>query len=177
MTKQFCLGMVKCALMGALLAGSANSLAGTFNFSQAGFTDGGVLTGYFTGSDTNHDGFLTSSELTDFSATMHGSYYDGFTFSFDWYDHGAHITPVVNYRIGSATLGDETGEMIANYTSYQINYASGTSGATISGFSSEPVITSSEFVHVTDPAPVPEPSTIWLLLSGLMLMPAVFKRK
>lgn len=170
--------LAKAAIFGASLClTTAMSQAGTYNFTQAGFAGDGTLIGYFTGSDLNNDGFISSSEISDFSATMHGSFYDGFTFGFDWYDHGYYVTPTVGYRIGSHVIGDEAGELLENYTPYQINYVSGSSGAMISGLSSEPVIYSNQLVQVVDPSPVPEPSTWMLMLSGLLLFTNILKRK
>jgi hypothetical protein len=45
----------------------------TFNFKHEGFSSGAIETGFFTGEDTNKDGILSFSEITNFLISFEGN--------------------------------------------------------------------------------------------------------
>lgn len=74
----------------------------SFNFYQAGFSDGATITGMFSGTDTDMDGQLNSflGEITDYSVSFSGNSVVS-AFSHDYADLGGLV-----YDIGTPFLGD-----------------------------------------------------------------------
>lgn len=84
--------------------------ASTYSFSQSGFEDGGMLSGYFTGSDLNGDGSIimrsTQQEVTDFSLRYTGgSRMPDITMDFDDLLRSSTFGMGLQYVLGSSTIG------------------------------------------------------------------------
>jgi hypothetical protein len=72
-------GLLKTAIMAGILLSAQSAQAAIYNFSQTGFEGGASITGSFTGTDLNNDGFINGSifsnmnEITAFSVSYSGS--------------------------------------------------------------------------------------------------------
>lgn len=60
-------------LLGSILFSGQKANAVTFNFTQDGWTEGGTLTGSFSGEDGNGDGVIEETEVTDYSISWSGN--------------------------------------------------------------------------------------------------------
>lgn len=93
-----------------LLVLATLSHAATFNFHQAGYSSGGEVSGYFSGTDLNGDGYLNGAhgEISDFQLSFAGNASIG-AFSVDYADflQTVSIGWGLIYRLGSATIGTE----------------------------------------------------------------------
>lgn len=163
----------------SLACAAAGAQAGTYTFTQGGFDDGSTVHGYFTANDLNHDGKITTNELTDLYMQVLGGKFDHWIATMGWYHNQYYVPNSLTYNIGSKILGDEPGEQIwaEDYEFiYSINHNypnmvgdDGWTGQPAEVYSSSPI-------YVTDPSPAPEPGTWAMLLAGLMLLPAALKR-
>lgn len=84
--------------------------ASTYTFSQGGFADGGMVSGYFTGSDLNADGVIVTQgaqrEITDFSLRYTGgSRMPNIAMDFDDLLRSATFGMGLQYVVGSPTIG------------------------------------------------------------------------
>ncbi|MBS0347976.1 MAG: PEP-CTERM sorting domain-containing protein [Proteobacteria bacterium] len=93
-----------------LLVLATFSHAATYEFHQAGYTGGGAVSGYFSGTDLNGDGYLvgTHGEIDGFQLSFAGNAAVG-AFSIDYADflQTVSIGWGLIYRLGSTTLGTE----------------------------------------------------------------------
>lgn len=93
-----------------LLVLATFSHAATYEFHQAGYTGGGAVSGYFSGTDLNGDGYLvgTHGEIDGFQLSFTGNAAVG-AFSIDYADflQTVSIGWGLIYRLGSTTLGTE----------------------------------------------------------------------
>jgi PEP-CTERM motif len=154
----------------ALAASAAN--ADTYRFTQTGFNDGASVIGYFLGSDGNSDGKISGSEVTAFTATFFGGYYDGFSFD------GLRTYKNLSYTVGSSFIGANSDDVLDIYArGISIGYFSNISGGQMYGFSSEPVLTSSQQAQVALITAVPEPETYAMMLAGLGMLGFLARRK
>ncbi|MEN9868811.1 MAG: hypothetical protein RL748_4401 [Pseudomonadota bacterium] len=166
-------------LLGSLLAGATLMLAasvanaGTYTFTQTGFSDGATVSGFFQGLDQNHDGHIVGSEIWNFSAVIHGGLYDGVVFETNR-RYGAFIS----YDVGSGWIGDGVGEKLDAFSGLQIGWISGASGGNVyDGFGSYPSSVSRNLIQVTEPTAVPEPESWAMMLSGLGALALLARRK
>ncbi|WP_374487328.1 PEP-CTERM sorting domain-containing protein [Zoogloea sp.] len=164
-----------------LLIGSAahHALADTYSFSQMNYNDGATVTGYFTGNDSNNNGYIETvagySELTNFSLSYSGSTLGGdFTLGL------ADLLSLTNfgggmiYVVGSSTLGGDPGGLdgalyVGNADVTLIvttGYAAGYGG--IAFLNTLGTVTASpEIMQITHQGnQVPEPSSILLAMLG-----------
>jgi hypothetical protein len=154
---------------GLCLASVASQAAPMYTFTQTGFSGGGTVTGTFSGSDLNSDGFLSSfaGEVTDYSMSFTG---DSIIADFT---HGLGDFYGLIYELGSGFIGDGLGggvEGIASnwgeITGY--DYASGM-GPT-GGFGGRVIDIATGATSATQSLVavqvVPEPATLALLGLG-----------
>jgi hypothetical protein len=99
----------------------------TYYFYQPGWTNGGVVSGSFTGSDNNSDGYLSSfsGEITNFSVSMTGS--SNATENTSWNQSnmwGIVYSPSVDKFLGNDE-GMEGFGMYAGANNNFLNYFSG----------------------------------------------------
>lgn len=99
--------VVACLGLGSI---SMPAHASTYTFNQSGFVDGGVVSGYFVGSDLNADGFITmlslQQEITDFSLRYTGgSRMPDVTMDFDDLLRSLTYGMGLQYTVGSSTIG------------------------------------------------------------------------
>lgn len=173
-------------LAAALLMASNASQAARFNFSQTGFEEGAIISGYFEVNDLNNDGQILAgdsllgynlNELSAFSLSFSGnSLVAAFTQSL------SDIT-VFSYKLGTSFLGDDSspiGEAIGTNWLTSTGYAY--SGGIGSGYGWSQVETlgvdgalsiSNEQMSVTA---VPLPGAVWLFGSTLFGLAGLRKR-
>lgn len=91
--------------VGLCIASAASQAAPIFAFTQTGFSGGGTVTGTFSGSDLDNDGFLNSflGEITAYSMSFSG---DSIIADFS---HGLSDLYGLIYELGSGFIGDGTG--------------------------------------------------------------------
>ena len=156
----------------ALVLAASVANAGTYNFTQAGFSNNASVVGFFKGADSNQDGKIAGSEITSFGATFVGGYYDGFSFS----NYSTSLN--LRYTLGSGMLGSNNGDMIDAYVrGIDIGYYTGSTGGRMYGFDSEPVLLSNQFARVTEVTAVPEPETYAMMLAGLGMLGFLARRR
>ncbi|HRH80108.1 MAG TPA: PEP-CTERM sorting domain-containing protein [Thiobacillaceae bacterium] len=163
----------------AALAGPAQ--AGAYVFSQGGFTGGGSLTGNFTGTDLNLDGWLDASlgEVSRFALSFAGdSRVGGFSMGF------AELAGLLFNMNGGGFIGDEgaigTGEGIAALSAERLYLTgigpAGSAGGNITDITSLSGATTETSQPVAVSA-VPEPETWAVLLAGLGLVTLRLRRR
>ncbi|MEI6336458.1 MAG: PEP-CTERM sorting domain-containing protein [Methylococcaceae bacterium] len=162
-------------LAAALLAGSmmtAPAQASLYTFTQTGYEEGASISGSFSASDVNSDGWIKGSifsnftEISDFTVSWSGnSLVSAFT-------HTLADLSFLNYQPSRAVLGDADPEIIASnwFTTTGFIYVSGV-GAGSQGGSALDMTRGTEslttnLIQVT-PAAVPVPGTIWLFGSAM----------
>ena len=162
-----------CTLIAAATLFCAGGAAGEqrFDFSQKGFTGGGVISGYFGGTDLDNNGQISSfaGEVTSFWLSFSG---DAVAGSF------IHTLPDLDalvYDIGSGFLGDgQDGDgegMASNWGGVSgFDYASGygptgADGGRVIDRATGAESVTQELIAVSQ-ATVPEPSTFLLLAAG-----------
>lgn len=93
------------ALGAGLCLSSTSQAAPMFTFTQTGFSGGGTVTGTFSGSDFDNNGFLSSfaGEITDYSMSFSG---DSIVADFS---HGLSDFYGLIYELGSGFIGDGLG--------------------------------------------------------------------
>ncbi|MEN9426825.1 MAG: hypothetical protein RLZZ220_1174 [Pseudomonadota bacterium] len=190
-----CLGLVSI---------SVPAYASTYTFSQTGFEDGGMVSGYFTGSDLNGDGFIRMSgaqrEVGDFLLRYTGgSRLPDITIDFAELTRAASFGMGLQYLVGSSTIGAKGGAN--NGSIYVFDFSplliptaavlvfpdgqSGASGTAIS-FESGFASVSLDFMNVIDMnqintagnvSKVSEPSSLGLLGIAAALMGGLRRRK
>ncbi len=164
--------IITLTLSAALACAASAANADTYRFTQTGFNDGASVVGFFRGSDNNHDGKISGSEVAGFTATFFGGYFDGFSFD------GRPTYKNLSYTVGSGMIGanrDDVLDIFARGTN--IGYLASSIGGQIYGFSSEPVARTSRYTEVTLISAVPEPETYAMLLGGLGLLAALARRR
>ncbi|WP_079437102.1 PEP-CTERM sorting domain-containing protein [Zoogloea sp. LCSB751] len=93
-----------------LLVLATFSHAATYNFYQAGYSGGGGVSGYFSGTDLNGDGYLvgTHGEIDGFQLSFAGNAaVDAFSIDYADFLQTVSIGWGLIYRLGSTTLGTE----------------------------------------------------------------------
>lgn len=138
--------------------------AAGYQFTQAGFADGALLSGHFAGTDLDGDGWLYGYELTEFQLNWSGNRAVA-AFSLDFHERAG-----LEYEIATGTLAhmaafsqDGEGQRFFSYDSM------GWPSYAIPGVVTDERLGLSslswEGVQVT--AAVPEPQSLALLLAGL----------
>ncbi|WP_013322076.1 PEP-CTERM sorting domain-containing protein [Gloeothece verrucosa] len=152
-------------LVGAITLCGQKANALTFNFTQQGWTQGGILSGSFSGEDLNNDNLIEKTEVTDFSFAWSGnssvpSFKHDFSNLFNW------EFSLSDYRLinGSSSRG-------TTFWSYDDKIKKGEIG--IVAFVST---LSDTTVEPPNFSQVPEPLTI-LGTGTALLFGAVFKGK
>ncbi len=154
--------------------------AATYNFFQDGFSGGGVITGYFTGSDLNGDGviakqFMGQDEVSDFAL----SYSGGSSVPAFSVDYGGYMANEIDNNIwitmAALSAGFTTGADGSSMYVFEVGrsnlYSFGGGNPYVYDATSGGTDYSSNPLHLTDagaPAAVPEPATLALLgIAGL----------
>lgn len=161
----------------AALAGPAQ--AGSYVFSQGGFSGGGSLTGSFSGIDSNFDGWLDASlgEVSAFALSFSGDSRVGdFSLGF------ADLAGLFFHLNGGGFIGDEgdagTGEGIAALSADRLYLTGigpyGPAGGGITDITSGATTETTQLVAVSA---VPEPETWAVLLAGLGLVALRLRRR
>ena len=144
--------------------------AAIYNFSQDGYSGGGVITGWFDAIDTNGNGQINSFDLevTGFLLNFSGDFFvDDFT------HYHSDLFGLV-YDIGSGFIGDGTVPVLEGIESFDSDfyYASGLGPFGFPGGevwdASEEMVFTDNLIVVTDPVTVPVPGAVWLSCSGLI---------
>lgn len=159
------------------------ALAQDYLFSQAGFSGGGVLSGGFSGGDSDGNGVLDYSfdSITAFSLNFSG---DSLVPDFSL---GLGDLAGLVYNLGGGFIGDDgavgTGEGLAAFNGDLLSTgflytsgigAAGVMGGTITDFASGAGTTSGQLVSISA---VPEPRTWAMLLAGLGLTLLAARRR
>lgn len=153
-----------------LLACAANTAgAQNYSFSQTGFDGGGSLSGTFSGSDLDNNGWLdfSTNEITAFSLTFSGDANVGA------FSHGLDDLVGLVYRLDAGPfIGDDgpdgAGELIGSLGLDDILYQSGKGLVnSVTDLNTNAVSTTQQLVSVSA---VPEPEGYALTLSGLALL-------
>ncbi len=161
------------ALAASLPAHAADDTI-AYRYTQNGFADGAIVSGWFVGRDEDADGMLYASELSDFSFSFTGNRaVPSFTMGMDnraglVFDVAA-ANPMHLAVVGPGDSRDR------EYDAF------GWPGFHIPGRVSDNVdgLTSItwERLQVAVMSPVPEPHAAWLWLGGVMAMGAVVRRR
>lgn len=157
------------ATVTTLVGAASPASALSFSFSQYGFDGGGSLTGSFSGTDLDHNGWLDSSfgEITAFSVSFSRDANVGA------FSHGlADLVGLVYWLNGDAFIGNDgpngAGEQIGSWGNDNILYQSGTGLVnSVTDMTTNAVSTTQQLVAVTA---VPEPESYALMLLGLTLV-------
>lgn len=149
----------------ALLVGTP-AQAASYSFHQAGFAEGASVSGGFSGTDLDGDGWLFGYELTAFTLSFSGNA------AVPAFRHTIENLNGIEYRIGAPTIGGDPMDHLASSgpgDSHEIEYAAfGWPDYSVPGRiidqRNETSTTSLELIRVSA---VPEPGTWTLLLAGL----------
>lgn len=172
MKHQQCKKVAGAILTATLTLAASLANADTYHFTQSGFDDHVSLVGLFEGFDNNHDGKIAGSEVSYVTATFFGGYYDGFSFT----NRSNYTT--VSYTLGSGVLGANSSDVIDIYArGTDIGYFGDSHGGRIYGAFNDPIVTTTQLALVSGPAPIPEPESWAMLLSGLGALAFLAKRK
>ena len=152
--------------------------AATYNFSQDGFTGGGLIAGTFDAIDLDMNGQISffDGEVTKFDLSFSGNSIVG-TFTFTFNDLYGLVYDLNSEYLGDGITGDNEG--ILSYSdSYE--YASGLGalpelggGGRVTDITEKKESNTEELIAVSS---VPIPATFWILGSGLLGL-AGFRRK
>jgi hypothetical protein len=178
-TRSFTLATAAAAVLA--VTSPAHALEQAWSFSQAGFSGGGTVQGHFVVDDLNNDGVATSfyGELVSFSMSFSG---DAFVPDFSI---GLEELGALNWRIGSAGLGDEVlrrmSEGLISDTTLDLpfSYVSGLGPThTVGGYA---VDLARGLASVTQQAvavsAVPEPSAFALMGAGIGVLSFLARRR
>ena len=165
--------------------GSAHANTVGYNFHMTGFSEGATVSGWFTGKDLNHDGYirLWDNEVEDFKLVFTGnSIVPSFTHRLPellslFFDFSSHD------RI---TTFDELGGLESRNT--DTAFVPGRGSMTIGTWYVEEMCPEGVSCYrtdysdgfrftVTDRSPVPLPTPVWLLFSGLIGLVGLRHRK
>jgi len=200
------------ALLGVLQVAAGGAVAVPllhFSFSQSGFSGGAVIGGTFSGMDGDGDGWLSSfaGEITAYTMSFSGNAIVGaFSHGIGEFVHAGAAGGLV-YRLGSPTLGDDTGLPIEGISSgalsgslpppppsasqYAYRMGLGPTGMSVQPFGfvedntplglANPLgntdINTTAFVLVSQIVSMPEPRTVLLLAAGLLAAVAARSRR
>ena len=147
--------------------------AAIYNFSQDGYSGGGVITGWFDAIDTIGNGQISTvdGEVSDFLLSFSGDIFvDDFIHTF--VDLDGLVYDIGSGFIGDGTVGDVEGMASSDFF-MDYDYASGLGplgvfGGMIFDNSNETMVFTNNMIVVTDPVTVPVPGAIWLSCSGLV---------
>jgi hypothetical protein len=167
----------------ALAAAATAAHADTFQLAQSGFDGGATISGFFSGTDLDHDGWLLGYEITDFSLSFSGnalvtafthSFANGSGFSNIAYELGTDAITGGKYG-GLATRGgagqnEWPGDLRYSAWEWEAEGLPGVVADLDSGLTSS----TSQLLSVT---PVPEPGTYALLLAGIGMLGFVGRRR
>jgi hypothetical protein len=155
---------------GLCLASAVSQAAPMFTFTQTGFSGGGTVTGMFSGSDLDNDGFLSSftGEITDYAMSFAG---DSIVADFS---HGLSDLSGLVYELGSGFIGDGLGggtEGVASNWSGATGYDYASGSGPTGGFGGRVIDIATGATSATQNLvavqAVPEPATLALLGLGL----------
>lgn len=93
-----------------LLVLATFSHAATYDFHQAGYSSGGAVSGYFSGTDLNGDGYINGAhgEIDDFQLSFAGNAaVSAFNIDYGDFLQTLAIGWGLIYRLGSTTIGTE----------------------------------------------------------------------
>jgi PEP-CTERM motif len=148
-----------------------------YTFTQAGYPGATSVWGWFSGKDQNADGYLTAPELTDlqFSYSLNSDSFESLAVNVSDMLNGGGF----RFKIGGELLGDDLGEFVAagigGLATAGFSYRSDVTGGVFVSPPDFPIgtVSTQEPIHV---APIPEPSTLALLLAGLAAIGLGLKR-
>ncbi len=177
-------GCLKTVLLASLLVSTtALHASQTYLFSQNDFAGGGSISGSFSGSDLNQDGFLQGStfeadglaELTSFTVTWSGNA------TIPEFVHTLTDLTYFSFDLSKATLGEVSPEGIATKWLGSSGYQY-LSGQGVNAFDGSYVrdANSEEYVEtfaLTQVSAVPLPGAIWLFAPVLFGLTRVGHRK
>ena len=183
---------------------SMPAYASTYTFSQTGFEDGGAVSGYFTGSDLDGDGFIrmsgTQKEVGDFVLRYTGgSRLPNITIDFNELTRAASFGMGLKYLVGSSTIGAKDGVDNGFLSAFDFSPMliptalvvvspdlQNKNAGTATSFELNFVSVSLDFMNVTDMSQVnnagnvskvPEPTSLALGALGLAGLSIVRRRK
>lgn len=178
--------------------------ASTYTFSQTGFEDGGAVSGYFTGSDLDGDGFIrmsgTQKEVGDFVLRYTGgSRLPNITIDFNELTRAASFGMGLKYLVGSSTIGAKDGVDNGFLSAFDFSPMliptalvvvspdlQNKNAGTATSFELNFVSVSLDFMNVTDMSQVnnagnvskvPEPTSLGLLGIAAAVMGGLRRRK
>ncbi|RZL34863.1 MAG: PEP-CTERM sorting domain-containing protein [Rubrivivax sp.] len=138
--------------------------AGTFLFTQGGYAEGATVTGHFSGSDLDGDGWLHGYELTDFQLSWSGNRaVESFSLGFD--DRSG-----LEYELSTGSLAhmagvSQNGEGVRYFSYDSMGWPSYQIPGTVTDERLGLASMTWEPLQVT--AAVPEPHSLALLMGGL----------
>ncbi|KQW42774.1 MULTISPECIES: PEP-CTERM sorting domain-containing protein [unclassified Roseateles] len=141
--------------------------AESFQFNQGGYADGAVLTGHFSGSDLDGNGWLYGYELTSFELNWSGNR------AVQAFSHGYDERAGLEFELASgrlwhmASVGQD-GEGVRLFTFDSMGWPTFHTPGTVTDERLGLASMSWEQMQVT--AAVPEPQSLALLLAGLGLI-------
>jgi hypothetical protein len=165
-------GLLKTAIMAGILLSAQSAQAAIYNFSQTGFEGGGSISGSFTGTDLNNDGFIQGTTFIEGLAEIN-------TFTVSWsgnstiaaFSQSLSDLTHFSYDTSKNLLGDVFPEGIATNWFGQSGFQYLT-GQGVNSFTAGYVRDAATGVYVetfglVNVAAVPVPGAVWLFGSAL----------
>lgn len=162
------------ALSGSLLATlqvRANPL--TYSISQSGWSSGGVVSGYFSGEDLNHDGYinLASGEVDTYQISFSGNFFvSSFTHTLADLEFFSYTVGSTGFRPSFPLYSCGSGYF---YDADDYTIGNCVNGLPILAFNA--TTTTAENALVS--AAVPEPTTMSIVAVGLVVLTGMLRRR